>query len=559
MRRERHEGPDWLRVGSRYVAPLLVPQLPPSVAFGFLGRISPTSAPVELFVEAHPIVREQALELLHGARAVATVGLAGGGDGALGAAELDSERTSAEELEGRVARREQEIWRVGIRFATSGATPAAARRRAEALGRRLGALGFRPRVPLYRAETAVRGPDPEGRERRPPGYYHTLSTDGVAAFYPFADEAVLDPAGVLVGLLLDDGAPVFVDRWSRPSHSWGVFGMTGSGKTFATALTVLRTRWMRGESDVVILDPLGEFAGLARALGGTVLSVGREDGGRLNPLDPASAGGDRSEKAARVAAVLRALFPSLKDEEAAALDTAISRLYAEGPEVPTFSDLARAAEGLADGGRLGRLLDPLINGSLRRVNGPTTIGAAPGPVAVDLRGVAEDHLPFHLAYLLDWAYGRLREGTGAKLLVIDEAHLLVRHGATAEFLDRMVRHVRHFHAGVVVLSQHPEDFLRLPSGRSLLGNLSATLLFRLSAVGEEVGRFFDLTPAEIDWLPRARLPREAGYSEALLRLGDLHLPLAVIAATPEYQFLTGALGGNGEAKAAGGAAAPPRL
>ena len=33
-----------------------------------------------------------------------------------------------------------------------------------------------------------------------------------------------------------------------------------------------------------------------------------------------------------------------------------------------------------------------------------------------------------------------------------------------------------------------------------------------------------LTPAEAAWLPRARLPKEAGYAEGLLRLGAAHLP-----------------------------------
>ena len=50
------------------------------------------------------------------------------------------------------------------------------------------------------------------------------------------------------------------------------------------------------------------------------------------------------------------------------------------------------------------------------------------------------------------------------------------------------------------------------------------------------------TDAEHDWLPRARMPKEAGYSEGILRFGKWgwKLPIAVVASTPEYQFLTGA-------------------
>ena len=211
------------------------------------------------------------------------------------------------------------------------------------LRRRFRAAGFRVRVPTYEAAAATSAPDLKGTEARPAGYWHTLPTDGVAAFFPFLDEAVAEPGGVLTGLLLDDASPVFLDRWSHASYSWGVFGMTGSGKTFFTALTALRSLWMRPGLDLVILDPLGEFVGLAAALGGSVIEVA---GGkhRFNPLDPATTGGDRTEKAGRVATVLRALFPSLRDEEGATLDAALARLYGSGVGVPILSDLIDEVE-----------------------------------------------------------------------------------------------------------------------------------------------------------------------------------------------------------------------
>jgi hypothetical protein len=44
------------------------------------------------------------------------------------------------------------------------------------------------------------------------------------------------------------------------------------------------------------------------------------------------------------------------------------------------------------------------------------------------------------------------------------------------------------------------------------------------------------------------LPKEAGYSEGLLRFGPSHLPLAVVASTPEYEFLRTALRPSGGAR-----------
>ncbi len=541
----------WWRGGRTYRAPLLLRQFPAELPFGFLGRLLPTTEPLDLTCELHRIPTERALEIVHGARTVAEAELSGGGGGTE-TPELEAERTAAEDVGRALARRTQELWKVGLRLvAGSTSRPGVEAVRAR-LAERLAVLGFRSRIPRYEVGATLRPPSLSGTEPRPTGYWQTLPTDAVASLYPFADESVLEPGGVLVGLALSDASPVFLDRWKHSSHSWGIFGTTGSGKTFTAGLLLLRTRWMRPGVEFTILDPLGEFSGLVRSLGGSVIPIAAGGRGRLNPLDPVTTGGDRREKAARVGAMLRALFPSLDDLETVALDTAVSRLYARGPEVPTFDDLLGEVErGPRETGRLPRLLEVFRSGSLGRLNGPTTLAEGSGPVSVDFRGVPEDHLAFHLSYLLDWAYGRLRSRPGEKILLIDEAHLLVRSRATAEFLDRVVRHVRHFAAGVLLVSQAPDDFLLTPEGRATLRNLYATAFLRLPEVSADARAFFGLTAAEAEWLPKARLPQQFGYSESLWRVGDLHLPLAVVASTPELRFLSASFGSSPPTAGAG--------
>jgi hypothetical protein len=535
------EGDSWVRRGHRLRAPLLVRQFPPEVPFGFVGRVVPTTEPIDLTVEAYRLDSRQALEALHRAQAIASAELVAGTSGTT--ADLEVERTSAEELGREVARRNQELWKVGVRFVATGTSRPQVESLRTRLQERLAQFGFRTRVPYYDTDRALRPIDLAAIENRPAGYWQTLTTDGLAALFPFGDETVLEKRGVLLGLSLSDASPVFVDRWQHASYSWGIFGTTGSGKTFSTALTLLRTGWMRPGFQLTILDPLGEYGSFVRALGGSVLTLGRPTSARMNPLDPVTTGGERREKASRVGAMLRALFPSLRDEEVARLDAAVTRLYESAPGVPTFEHLAaEVASDAADSDRLADLMKVFTSGSLGFLNGPTTVRLGSEPVSVDFRGVGDEQLPFHLTYVLDWAYGRLQQGVGPKLLVIDEAHLLARHTATEEFLERVVRHVRHFDAGLIVLTQNPDDFLERASGRSLLRNLYATAFLRLPEVSRAAQEFFGLTASEAEWLPKARLPKEAGYAESLWRVGEFHLPLAMVASTPEFEFLSRALG-----------------
>jgi DNA helicase HerA-like ATPase len=487
--------------------------------------------------------------LVYGARAVAEAELAVGGNGGQ-TAELEVERASASELGQALARRTQDLWKVGLRFVVRAANRPQVEARRNRLSERLATMGFRSRIPRYEIRETLVAPDLSASEVRPSGYWHTLPTDGLAALFPFGDETVLEPDGILLGLALSDASPVFIDRWSHASYSWGLFGTTGSGKSFAAALTLLRTRWMRRDTSITILDPLGEYSALVESLGGSVIRLAEGGEGRLNPLDPVTTSGDRREKAARVGTMLRALFPSLRDEEVAELDAAVTQLYDKGPEIPTFGDLLTCVE--ERGGTVSRLVTLLKvfrSGSLRALDGPTTAHPTAKVVSVDLQGVPDDQLAFHLTYVLDWAYGRVAHLPGPKLLLVDEAHLLTRHSSTEEFFDRVVRHVRHFDAGLLVLSQNPDDFLLRPAGRSLLRNLYATAFLRLPEVSSEARAFFGLTAAEAEWLPRARLPRETGYSESLWRVGEFHLPLAVIASTPEFELLEATMGRSRSASA----------
>ncbi len=422
-------------------------------------------------------------------------------------------------------------------WAVRGRYPGIAKRQRDELASRLGRLGFRVRIPSYEAHNALADPGSVLPSRRPMGFWHTLPTDGVAAYFPFVDESIVEPGGVLVGLLLEDAAPVILDRWQHASHSWAIFGATGSGKTFAASLLALRTRWMMPELELLIVDPLGEFGGFALALGGSVVRPAHRTVDRINPLDSSATGVDSEERAGKVGGLVRSLFPSLRDEEIATLDAALHQLYADRRDIPHLGSLIELIEKSRTAGRLPGLLEIFRSGSLSHLSGPTTLQMDRTPTVFDLSGVPEDHLPFHLTYVLDFIYGRIRNSKRPTLVLVDEAHFLMRNPSAAAFLDTMVRHVRHYRGGLLLLSQTPEDFLQAPDGRSLLKNLRATLWLRQNTVSKEARTFFNFTDAEIDWLPRARLPREAGYAEGLLRIGSSHSPLAVVASTPEYRFL----------------------
>jgi hypothetical protein len=524
----------------RWYAPLLVRRFPQVISVPGLAPVGRSDLQAVTMLRLRPISVGEALRRVREDRAHIEAELSSTrGESDRRTEVLHQEAVSSRQLEEGLVSRRTRLWDVAVGLSGRGRSGPEAERSIRRVKEDLQDQGFRWHDPRWRAFSLLAGLEPGGPLAE--GALHALPEEGVAALLPLWEDRLSDPRGVLVGLHARNGTPLFMDRFSHPSHSSLIFGETGSGKTYASALGWIRLRWFYPSLSVMVLDPLGGLAQVVKALGGNVVRVGRDPLG-INPLDPATTGGDARAKSARVGVMFRALFPSLTDEESAVLDTALSHLYGRTEDgVPTLSRLRQELErSERTPPRLLTLLSTAIEGSLRDLDRPTTFDLSGSLVGFDLSLVTGDELPFFLTLLLDYAYGEIRRRSGPKLVVLDEAHYLARAPPTARFLDHLVRHVRHFQAGIELLSQNPEDFLAEDPGRSVLMNVDSVLLLRLRDGGEALAPLLGLDAEELRFLRNARLPGNAGYSEGILRTGTLHFPLAIVSSTPEDALLRAA-------------------
>ncbi|MYA52730.1 MAG: DUF87 domain-containing protein, partial [Dehalococcoidia bacterium] len=113
--------------------------------------------------------------------------------------------------------------------------------------------------------------------------WRTLDTTSLAFLYPFSPPDLDTRGGDLRGIDLRASSPVVYDPWdgTHLNANTAVLARSGSGKSFATKLGVLRGL-CRGVVAYVI-DPEGEYADMARAAGGRVLSPGVAGQG-MNPF-----------------------------------------------------------------------------------------------------------------------------------------------------------------------------------------------------------------------------------------------------------------------------------
>ncbi|MFC4359280.1 helicase HerA domain-containing protein [Halobium salinum] len=143
----------------------------------------------------------------------------------------------------------------------------------ERLVRRLDTLQIDYRQPVTRTDLAARTENPLTGDPLD----ESLLMPGIsaAAGFPFATHGIED-IGVVYGVDSSDRTPVVLDRWGWKSHSMARMGVTGSGKSYAAKLELLRLLLVHPNLQVYAVDPKQEYAALINYLGGTAQTLGSD-------------------------------------------------------------------------------------------------------------------------------------------------------------------------------------------------------------------------------------------------------------------------------------------
>ena len=370
--------------------------------------------------------------------------------------------------------------------------------------------------------------------------WRTLDTSSLARLFPFSPPDLDTRSGTLYGIDMRACSPVVYDPWdgTHLNANTAVLARSGSGKSFATKLGVLRSL-CRGVTAYVI-DPEGEYADMARAAGGRVLSPGVPGEG-MNPFVINK--GDSEEMLQRIGS-LRKLIEvmvgeRLSADRRASLDHALAGYYAKPRKRTGFRDfyayLQQDEEG--DPG-LARLLRPFATGSLRHLlsdEGDDLLSNEALVTVFDLRLLEPELRPAAAMVCTETVWAAAAQDPKPRLLVVDEVWSIMQHPEGAAFMVSMAKRARKHRLGLQFITQDVQDLLSEDSsraitghsGRALLQNAAFKLLLQQDAAAiSTVGDAFDLPQDLQRWL--LSCPRGDGL---LLTRGN-RFPVR-IEATPE--------------------------
>jgi type IV secretory pathway VirB4 component len=375
-----------------------------------------------------------------------------------------------------------------------------------------------------------------------------MNSGPLSSFFPFVSEDLTSDEGIMYGINRHNNSLIIFDRFSLENANQVVFAKSGGGKSYATKLEIVRSLMMG--TNVIVIDPENEYERLAQAFGGSYFNISLTSKEHINPFDiPIVPEGEAPGDVLRshivnLAGLLKLMLGKLTPEEDAILDRAVTETYASR-EITPNQDFSKAAPPLItdletvlrslEGGRgMADRLYKFTKGSFAGfLNQPTNIDIENRLIVFSIRDLEEDLRPIAMYVVLNFIWNMIRAKLMKRVLIIDEAWIMMKNEDSATFLFGLVKRARKYFLGVSTITQDVEDFLRSPYGRPIITNSSLQLLLKQApATMDIVAKAFNLTETEKNLL----LSAEVG--SGLFFAGRRHVAIQIIASYFEDQVIT---------------------
>ena len=440
---------------------------------------------------------------------------------------------SAQMLRNKIQRGQEKLFQVSIYAAIRAETLSDLDKTTKLLETVLSARMFYSKSATYQQLEGLQSILPRGQDVL--NQRRNLDSSSTALTFPFMSSELVAESGILYGVNKSNNSLVILDRFSLHNANSIVFAQSGSGKSYATKVEILR-QLMQGVK-VIVIDPEREYKRLSESVNGTYIKLSAKSKEKINPFDVGSANrslNDLAEHTQDLTEIISLMAEGLSSAEKAAVDKAILEIYKQcGETIPLLENLyiqLKYQEQL----KLCDRLEKYISGSLAEVfNAQTNIELDNRLIIFDIKDLPESLRQIMMMIISNFVSSQVKARPEKRLLVIDEGWLLLEHEESARFVSGLVRRARKYYLGVSIISQQASDFLKNDYGRAIASQSSLRILMRQDTTTiKHVVSEFNLSEYEQNFL----LTCDKG--EALIIADQNHVALKVVASDKEHPLIT---------------------
>lgn len=375
-----------------------------------------------------------------------------------------------------------------------------------------------------------------------------LNSSPLSSAFPFVSFDLTSDRGILYGINRHNSSLVLFDRFSLENYNSITFAKSGSGKSYATKLEILRT--LMFDTDVIVIDPEKEYEYMAEATGGEYFNISLNSEHHINPFELPTPREDESpsdvlrSNIINLVGLFRIMLGGLTPAEDALIDRAITETYAlkditpesdfSKTEPPLMSDFETVLSGMEGATPILERLTKYTKGTWSGfINQPSNINIDAKFVVFSLRDMEDELKPVAMYIVTHYIWNAIRKNLKKRLLVIDEAWWMMKSEDTASFLLSLAKRGRKYFLGLATITQDVDDFMKSPYGLPILTNSSIQILLKQSPTSiDKIQQAFNLTEEE------KYLLLESDVGEGLFFVGLKHVAIKIIASYTEDQIIT---------------------
>lgn len=379
---------------------------------------------------------------------------------------------------------------------------------------------------------------------------HTsMNTEPLSSAFPFISADLTSENGILYGINRHNNSLIIFDRFSMENANMVIFAKSGSGKSYTAKLEVLRSMMIK--TDVIIIDPENEYQYLAETVGGSYFKISLSSPNHINPFDLPTPAKDEKpadvlrENILNLTGLLKIMLGGVTPDEEAVLDRALYETYASKDitpqttdfsdlEMPLLQDLQTILENMEGGANMAKKLEKFTTGTFAGfLNQPSNINIKNQLVVFSLRDMQTDLRPIAMYLIMTYIWAAIRKELKKRLLLIDEAWVLMQYEEAAAFIFGIAKRCRKYFLGLTTITQDVADFMKSKYGQPIITNSSIQLLLKQSpATIDVVKQTFNLTDQE------TYLLLESNVGEGIFFAGLKRAAIKIIASYTEDQIIT---------------------
>lgn len=375
-----------------------------------------------------------------------------------------------------------------------------------------------------------------------------LNSSPLSSVFPFVSSDLSSDKGILFGINRHNNSLVLFDRFSLENYNSVTFAKSGSGKSYTTKLEIIRT--LMFDTDVIVIDPEREYERLANALDGRYFNVSISSKHHINPFDLPIPTADESaadvlrSNTINLVGLFRIMLGGLTPSEDSIIDRAITETYAardinadsdfSNISAPTLTDFAMILSGMEGSASILERLEKYTKGTWAGfLNQPTNVDLNRKFIVFSIRDMEEELRPIAMYVVMHYVWNAVRKRIKRRLLVVDEAWIMMKNPDTAAFMFGMAKRCRKYYLGLSTITQDVGDFLQSPYGAPIIVNSSIQLLLKQSPTSIDlVQKTFNLTEEE------KFLLLESNVGEGIFFVGTKHVAIKIVPSYTEDQIIT---------------------